>query len=114
MKFYSSVRIDLRRIGSLKKGDEIVGSRVRANVVKNKVAPPFRKSEFDIMFDEGISRTGGVLDAAESMGILKRTGNWIAFGEEKIGQGRENARLFLKQNPKVLEKIEKEIRNQMV
>ena len=111
LKFYSSVRIDLRRIASLKKGDEVVGSRVRANVVKNKVAPPFRKSEFDILYDEGISRAGGVLDMAESMGILKRTGNWIAYGEEKIGQGRENARLHLKQNPNFMEKLEKEIKS---
>ena len=111
LKFYSSVRIDLRRTASLKKGDEVVGSRVRANVVKNKVAPPFRKSEFDILYDEGISRAGGVLDLAEGMGILKRTGNWIAYGEEKIGQGRENARLHLKQNPKFMEKLEKEIKS---
>jgi len=109
LKFYSSVRIDLRRIASLKKQDIIVGSRVRANVVKNKVAPPFRKSEFDIMYDEGISRSGAVLDIAEEIGIIKKTGNWISYGEEKIGQGRENARLFLKENPKFLEKLEKEV-----
>ena len=113
LKFYSSIRIDLRRIASLKKGDEVVGNRIRANVVKNKVAPPFRKAEFDIMYDEGISRTGGVLDVAENMGIIKRTGNWIAYGEEKIGQGRENARLYLKQNPKLLQKLEKEVRDRI-
>ncbi len=110
LKFYSSVRIDLRRTASLKKGDEVVGSRVRASVVKNKVAPPFKKAEFDIMYDEGISRAGGALDMAENFGIIKRTGNWISWGDEKIGQGRENARLYLKQNPKVLERLEKEIR----
>ena len=81
--------------------------------MKNKVAPPFRKAEFDIMYDEGISRTGGALDMAENMGIIKRTGSWIAYGDEKIGQGRENARLYLKQNPKFLEKLEKEIREKM-
>ena len=113
LKFYSSVRIDLRRIASLKKGDEIVGNRVRAKVVKSKVAPPFKKAEFDIMYDEGISRAGSVLDTAESMDIIKRTGTWISYGDEKIGQGKENARLYLKQNPKVLEKLEKEIRGRM-
>lgn len=113
LKFYSSVRIDLRRIASLKKGEEVVGSRVRANVVKNKVAPPFRKAEFDIMYDEGISRAGGTLDMAENAGIIKRTGNWLTYGDEKIGQGKENARLYLKENPKFMEKLEKEIREQM-
>lgn len=110
LKFYSSVRIDLRRIASLKKGEEVVGSRVRASIVKNKVAPPFRKAEFDIMYDEGISRAGGVLDLAENMGVIKKIGNWIAYGEEKIGQGKENARLYLKENPKVLEQLEKEVK----
>ena len=113
LKFYSSIRVDLRRIASLKKGDEVVGNRVRAKVVKNKVAPPFKKAEFDIMYDEGISRAGGVLDMAENMGIVKKTGSWISYGDEKIGQGRESARLHLKENPKVLEKLEKEIRSGM-
>ena len=113
LKFYSSVRIDLRRIASLKKGDEVVGSRVRAKVVKNKIAPPFKKAEFDIMFDEGISRASGVLDMGENLGILKKTGTWISYGDEKIGQGKENARLYLKQNPKLLEKLEKEIRDRL-
>jgi len=113
LKFYSSVRIDLRRIASLKKGEEVVGSRIRATVVKNKVAPPFRKAEFDIMYDEGISRAGGVLDLAESMEIIKKVGSWLAYGEEKIGQGRENARLYLRQNSQLLSKLEKEIREKM-
>jgi len=113
LKFYSSVRIDLRRIASLKKQDEVVGSRVKASVVKNKVAPPFRKAEFDIMYDEGISRSGNVLDLAETHGIVKRVGNWLSYGEDKIGQGKENARTFLKENPKILDKIEKEVRQQL-
>ncbi len=109
LKFYASVRIDLRRIASLKKGEEAVGNRVRASVVKNKVAPPFRKAEFDIMFDEGISKSGSVLDIGETLGVLKKSGAWLIYGEEKLGQGKENARVYLRQNPAVLAKIEKEI-----
>jgi len=109
LKFYSSVRIDLRRIASLKKGEEAVGNRVRASVVKNKVAPPFRKAEFDLMFDEGISKAGSILDTGETLGVLTKSGAWILYGEEKLGQGRENARVYLKENPKVMAKIEKEI-----
>jgi recombination protein RecA len=109
LKFYSSVRIDLRRIASLKKGEEVVGNRVRANVVKNKVAAPFRKAEFDIMYDEGISRAANILDIAESRGVVKKLGTWYAYGEDKLGQGKENARLFLKENTKLLGSIEKEV-----
>ncbi|MDD4956184.1 MAG: recombinase RecA [Candidatus Omnitrophica bacterium] len=109
LKFYSSVRIDLRRIASLKKGDNVIGSRVRAKVVKNKMAPPFKQSEFDIMFDEGISRSSSILDLAEQFNIVKKSGTWLSFGEEKIGQGKENARVFLKENPKLLNKIEAEV-----
>ncbi len=109
LKFYSSVRIDLRKIASLKKGEEIVGNRVRASVVKNKVAPPFRKAEFDIMYDEGISRSACVLDVAETQGIVKKMGTWYAYGDDKLGQGKENVRLFLKENPNVLNKLEKEV-----
>ncbi len=109
LKFYSSVRIDLRRIASLKKGDNVVGNRVKAKVVKNKLAPPFRQAEFDIMFDEGISRASSVIDLAEACGIVKKSGTWYAFGEERIGQGKENTRVFLKENPKLLNQIEKEV-----
>ncbi len=109
LKFYSSVRIDLRRIASLKKGEEAVGNRVRASIVKNKVAPPFRKAEFDIMFDEGISKAGSILDMGETLEVIKKSGAWLLYGDEKLGQGKENARIFLKENPKVLSKIEKEI-----
>lgn len=111
LKFYSSVRLDLRRVASLKKGDAIIGNHVRANVVKNKVAPPFRKAEFDIMYDEGISRAGSILDVAEQLEVLKRSGTWYAYEDEKIGQGKENTRLFLKENPNILMKIEKEVRS---
>jgi recombination protein RecA len=109
LKFYASVRIDLRRIASLKKGEEAVGNRVRASVVKNKVAPPFRKAEFDLMFDEGISKAGSVLDMGETTGVLGKSGAWILYGDDKLGQGKENARVYLKENPKILVKIEKEI-----
>jgi recombination protein RecA len=110
LKFYSSVRIDLRRIASLKKGDNVIGSRVRAKVVKNKLAAPFKQAEFDIMFDEGISRSSSIIDLAEELGVLKKSGTWISYGEEKIGQGKENARLYLKDNAKMLNQIEKDIR----
>ncbi|MFH1593336.1 MAG: recombinase RecA [Candidatus Omnitrophota bacterium] len=109
LKFYASVRIDLRRTASLKKGEEVVGNRVRASIVKNKVAAPFRKAEFDIMYDEGISRATNVLDVAETSGIVKKIGTWYAYGEEKLGQGKENVRLFLKDNAKILDKMEKEV-----
>ena len=114
LKFYSSVRIDLRRIASLKKGDEVVGSRVRAKVVKNKVAPPFKQAEFDIMFDEGISRASSIIDMGEETGIIKKSGTWLSFGDEKIGQGKENARVYLRENPKVLNKIESEVKKVMI
>jgi len=109
LKFYASVRIDLRRIASLKKDEVAVGNRVRASIVKNKVAPPFRKAEFDIMFDEGISKSGSVLDMAETYGVTQKSGAWVVYGEDKLGQGKENARTFLKENPKVMAKIEKEV-----
>jgi recombination protein RecA len=110
LKFYSSVRIDLRRIASLKKDNNVVGNRIRAKVVKNKVAPPFKQAEFDIMFDEGISRASSLIDMAEETGVIKKTGTWLSYGDEKIGQGKENARLYLKDNPKVLDKIENEVK----
>ncbi len=110
LKFYSSVRLDIRRIGSVKEGDRIIGNHVRVKVVKNKVAPPFRQAEFDIMYDVGISREGSVLDIAAEMGIVKRSGAWISFGEEMIGQGREAAKSYLKENPTRLKDIEKLIK----
>ena len=112
LKFYSSVRIDLRRIESIKVGDRAVGNRVRAKVVKNKVAPPFRQAEFDILFDEGISKAGSLLDVGESVGVIQRQGSWLAAGETKLGQGREAARLFLRENPKFMRQLEEQIRRQ--
>lgn len=110
LKFYASVRIDLRRIASLKKGDVVIGNRVRAKVVKNKMAPPFRSAEFDIMFDEGISRSASIIDLAESTGVIAKSGTWLSFGDERLGQGKENARVYLKQNPKLLTRIESEVK----
>ena len=110
LKFYASVRIDLRRIGAIKSGDVVIGARVRAKVVKNKVAPPFKKAEFDIMHDEGISKSGSILDMGLEEGILGKSGSWITYGEEKIGQSRESTREFLKGNLKLSNEIEKRIK----
>jgi len=106
LKFYSSVRLDIRRIETLKNGDESIGSRVRVKVVKNKVAPPFKQAEFDIMYDSGISREGGVLDLAVKYDIINKAGTWYSYNEERIGQGRENVRKYLKDNPAVNKEIE--------
>ncbi|MDP8264161.1 MAG: recombinase RecA [Candidatus Aceula lacicola] len=113
LKFYSSVRIDLRRIETLKRGDEVVGSRIRAKVVKNKVAPPFREAQFEIHFTEGISKTSDILDLGIAHDIINKSGSWFSYGEEKIGQGRESARAFLKENLKALTQIEKRIREKL-
>jgi len=109
LKFYSSVRIEIRRIASIKDGERVVGNRTRAKVVKNKVAPPFRSAEFDIMFADGISREGDILDLALAEGILEKSGSWFSYGDMRIGQGRENARAFLRENPDVLEEIERRV-----
>ena len=113
LKFYASVRIDLRRIETLKKGDEAIGNRVKAKIVKNKVAPPFRTAEFEILFDEGISKISDVLDLGTNVEVIMKSGTWLSFENEKIGQGRESARAYLKENPKVLAKIEKQIREKI-
>ncbi len=110
LKFYSSIRMDVRRIETLKQGGEIVGNRTRIKVVKNKIAPPFKEAEFDIMFGEGISREGDILDLAANTGVVNKSGAWYAYNGEKIGQGRENAKLYLKQNPAVCEEIEEKVR----
>ena len=109
LKFYASVRLDIRRIASIKQGQEVVGSRTRVRVVKNKVAPPFKEVEFDLIHGEGISREGDVLDLAVEKNIVEKSGTWYAYQNQRIGQGRENARQFLKENSKVLEQMEKEI-----
>ena len=111
LKFYSSVRLDIRRIENLKDGAEIVGSRVRAKVVKNKVAPPFRTAEFDILYGKGISREGSLLDVGVEQGFIKKSGAWFTYEGEQIGQGRENARQFLLENPDVAADVEKRIRD---
>ncbi|RJP28923.1 MAG: recombinase RecA [Candidatus Omnitrophota bacterium] len=113
LKFYSSVRIDLRKIATLKSDDLVIGNRVRARVVKNKVAAPFREAEFEIMHNEGISKTASILDAAISAEIVNKSGAWLSYGEEKIGQGREAAIKLLKENPKLQETIEKELRKKI-
>ncbi len=111
LKFYASLRLDIRRIASIKDGNEQVGNRTRVKVVKNKCAPPFRQSEFDIMFSEGISRTGILVDLGEEHGIVKRSGAWYSYGDDvRMGQGRENAKLFLAENPDIAEEIETRLR----
>ena len=110
LKFYASVRLDIRRIGQIKEGDLVVGNRTRVKVVKNKVAPPFKNTEFDIMYGEGISYEGDLLDLAVQADIVNKTGAWFAFNNEKIGQGRENAKRYLKDNEKVCSEIEKAVK----
>jgi recombination protein RecA len=110
LKFYSSVRLDIRRIESIKDGAEIVGNRTRVKVVKNKVAPPFRQAEFDIMYGKGISREGTLLDIAVDMGIIKKSGAWFTYEGEQLGQGRENAKGFLSQNPEIMVEVSEKVR----
>lgn len=110
LKFYSSIRLDVRRIESLKAGGEVVGNRTRIKVVKNKIAPPFKEAEFDIMFGQGISREGDILDLAVNLNIIVKSGAWFAYNDAKIGQGRENAKQYLKDNPAVLAEVEKKVR----
>src|SRR5690606_28733365 len=109
LKFYASLRMDIRRISQIKQGDSVIGNRTRVKVVKNKIAPPFREAEFDIMYNEGISREGDVLDLATNREIVEKSGAWFAYEGEKIGQGREAAKAYLKDNPKVLEKMAKQV-----
>lgn len=110
LKFYSSIRLDVRRIETLKQGGDMVGNRTRIKVVKNKVAPPFKQAEFDIMFGEGISREGDVLDLAVEINVINKSGAWFAYNGEKIGQGRENAKTFLKNHPDIRDEVEKKVR----
>lgn len=110
LKFYSSVRLDVRRIESLKQGGEVIGNRTRVKVVKNKIAPPFKEAEFDIMFGQGISKEGDILDLASECGVINKSGAWFAYDGNKIGQGRENAKQFLKDNPAVCTEVEAKVR----
>lgn len=110
LKFYSSVRLDVRRIDSIKQGDEIVGSRTRVKVMKNKVAPPFKQAEFDIMYNEGISRTGNIVDVGVKENIVQKSGAWFSYNDIRLGQGRENAKIYLRDNPEVAIEIENKIR----
>ena len=109
LKFYSSVRLDIRRIGAIKNRDEVVGNQTRVKVVKNKVAPPFRQVEFDIMYGEGISKTGELIDMGVMADVIHKAGSWYSYGDERIGQGRENVRKFLKENPDIMAEIEQKI-----
>ncbi len=110
LKFYSSVRLDIRRIGALKDKDEVIGNQTRVKVVKNKVAPPFRQAEFDIIYGEGISKTGELIDLGIKAGFVEKAGSWFSYGEQRIGQGRENAKQFLIENPEIADEIEHRIR----
>jgi len=110
LKFYSSIRIDLRRVETIKQGNEAIGSHIRAKVVKNKVAPPFRSAEFDIMFDHGISREGNLIDLGVELGLVNKTGAFFSYGDIRLGQGRENAKQYLSQNPELAQEIERQIR----
>ena len=113
LKFYASVRIDIRRIGAIKDGDQVVGGRTRVKVVKNKVAPPFREAEFDVMYGEGISKEGDLLDLAVDRKIVEKSGTWFAFGGERLGQGRENVKQFMKENPEITRAIEDRVRREL-
>jgi recombination protein RecA len=110
LKFYASVRMDIRRIGQIKDGDEIIGNHTRVKVVKNKIAPPFREAEFDIMYNQGISASGDVIDLATKYGIVEKAGAWFSYKDEKISQGREAAKKYLEENPKVMAEITKRVK----
>jgi recombination protein RecA len=113
LKFYSSVRIDIRRIGTIKNATEVIGSRTKTKVVKNKVAPPFREAEFDILYGTGISKEGELVDLASEHGIIEKMGAWYSYNGERIGQGRENARDLLKANPKLADEVEAKVREKL-
>jgi recombination protein RecA len=114
LKFYSSVRLDIRRIGAIKKGDEVVGNETRVKVVKNKVAPPFKQAEFDILYGEGISRHGEIVDLGVKQGLIDKAGAWYSYKETRIGQGKDNVRNFLKENPEISDEIEAQIREKLM
>ena len=111
LKFYASVRLDIRRVESIKQDGEVVGNRTRVKVVKNKVAPPFREAEFDIIYGKGISKEGNLLDIAVNLDIIEKSGSWFSYKGERIGQGRENVKTYLQENPKIAEELETKIRD---
>jgi recombination protein RecA len=113
LKFYSSLRLDIRKVSAIKQGQDVIGMRTRVKVVKNKMAPPFRETEFDIIFGEGISREGDILDLAADNNIIEKSGAWYSFKGERLGQGRDNTKNFLRDNPDVLGEIEKGVREKM-
>jgi recombination protein RecA len=114
LKFYASVRLDIRRIGALKNGEEVIGNQTRVKVVKNKVAPPFREAEFEILYGAGISRNGEVIDIGVAQGFVEKSGSWYSYNGERIGQGKENARTFLDQHPEIARDIEGKIREKLL
>ena len=114
LKFYSSVRLDIRRIGAIKKGDEVIGNQTRVKVVKNKVSPPFKMAEFEILYGEGISREGEIIEHGVNQGIIEKAGSWYSYSGDRIGQGKENVRQFLKSNPDIAETIEAQIRAKLL
>lgn len=114
LKFYASVRLDIRRIGSIKKGDEILGNETRVKVVKNKVAPPFKTTDFDILYNEGISRESEIINLGTQLGLIEKSGAWYSYNQEKIGQGKDNVRLYLKENPQLAHNLEQQIRSELL
>jgi len=110
LRFYASVRLDVRRIGAIKEGNDVIGHRVRVKVVKNKVAPPFKTAEFDVLYGEGISRIGEIIDIGVQLGVIQKSGSWYSYEGQRLAQGRENLRVFLKDHPELTEKLEKQIR----
>ncbi|MCG9911941.1 MAG: recombinase RecA [Flavobacteriales bacterium] len=110
LKYYASIRVDIRRTGQIKEGDEIVGNRIKVKVVKNKVAPPFRQAEFDIMYGQGISKTGEIIDMATDLNIVKKSGSWFSYGETKLGQGRDSVKALLADNPELAEELEQKVK----
>ncbi|HEU5153754.1 MAG TPA: DNA recombination/repair protein RecA, partial [Gemmatimonadales bacterium] len=113
LKFYASLRLDIRRVGPVKEREVVLGNHVRVKVVKNKVAPPFKQAEFDVMFDEGISHASLVVDIAAEAGIIQKSGAWYSYGDQRIGQGRENAKLFLKDNPTLMAEVEQKVKDSL-
>jgi recombination protein RecA len=114
LKFYASVRLDIRRIGAIKKGDEVLGNETRVKVVKNKVAPPFRMAEFEILYGQGISRQGEIIDLGVKENIIEKSGSWYSYNGDRVGQGKENAREFLIENPEIAADIERQIRDKLL